>query len=242
VAFTDGPNPPQKPTDPPIVTLSPASSPYCTASTQTQPANQLYYLNNAQLPALPSQGYICVNSRDNPIPAEVIQANNAAHAAIAAYARAKGIGSGPWAFYKLVNVQYAPIDKMQPGPYPGNDPKTGRNPASYYLANGVVETDRPLQLFSGGLVSGGSLGVNSDYPTQFGEPAGGTHKNSFYKAHGYDMGGCMGCHGSQGQHQGGDFSVILARGQVDQPEGLPVVSRGGATMRAPPSRRLRFGF
>jgi hypothetical protein len=242
VAFTDGPNPPKKPTDPPIVTLSPASAAYCTASTGTPPANRLYYLNNSQLPALPSQGYVCVNSRDNAIPAEIIQANKAAHAAMAAYARAQGIGPGPWGYYKLINVQYVPIDKVAPGLYPGRDPTTGKNPASYYLANGVVETNRPLQMFSGGLVSGGSLGVNSDYPTQFGEPAGGTHKNSFYQAHGYDMGGCMGCHGSQGQHQGGDFSVILARGQADQPEGLPAVTRGGATMRAPPSRRLHFGF
>ena len=32
------------------------------------------------------------------------------------------------------------------------------------------------------------------------------------------MGGCMGCHGSQGQKQGGDFSVILANGRVPSPD------------------------
>jgi hypothetical protein len=45
-----------------------------------------------------------------------------------------------------------------------------------------------------------------------------THKNTAYNHAGYDMGGCMGCHGSQGQSQGGDFSVITARGQVTVPE------------------------
>jgi hypothetical protein len=44
-----------------------------------------------------------------------------------------------------------------------------------------------------------------------------------------NMGGCMGCHGSQGQHQLGDFSVILARGRVRTPEApAPVTPQGAA--------------
>ncbi|MGA3012314.1 MAG: hypothetical protein ABSD72_18810, partial [Terracidiphilus sp.] len=42
-----------------------------------------------------------------------------------------------------------------------------------------------------------------------------------YAGNGYNTGGCMGCHGSQGQNpanQAGDFSVILARGAVAFPE------------------------
>jgi len=45
-----------------------------------------------------------------------------------------------------------------------------------------------------------------------------THKQVYFGGHGHDMGGCMGCHGSQGQDQGGDFSVILARNVVSGPE------------------------
>ena len=33
-----------------------------------------------------------------------------------------------------------------------------------------------------------------------------------------NMGGCLGCHGSQGQTAGGDFSVIVARGRAVNPE------------------------
>jgi mono/diheme cytochrome c family protein len=33
-----------------------------------------------------------------------------------------------------------------------------------------------------------------------------------------NTGGCVGCHGAQGQQVGGDFSVILARGRVTPPE------------------------
>jgi hypothetical protein len=50
---------------------------------------------------------------------------------------------------------------------------------------------------------------------------GTPHENTYYRGKAYDMGGCMGCHGSQGQNpkgQAGDFSVILARGSVILPE------------------------
>jgi hypothetical protein len=81
----------------------------------------------------------------------------------------------------------------------------------------VVETNRSLQLFSGGL----SPNINTDWNAN-----GTPHKNSYYGGHFYDMGGCMGCHGSQGQirtnsagqPQPGDFSVILAKGRVKDPE------------------------
>jgi hypothetical protein len=33
-----------------------------------------------------------------------------------------------------------------------------------------------------------------------------------------NMGGCVGCHGPQGQLVGGDFSVLIARGRVSDPE------------------------
>ena len=207
---------------PPQVVVQPSNAPFCTSALATRPKNQLYFLDEApQGPpsGLPTGGFVCVNERANPIPREIVAVNHAAQSTIAAYAARHGFANVPWPHYKLVNVQYVPIDKQQPGPYTGHDPTTSKNPASYYLANIVVETDRPLQLFSGGLLG---TNVNSDYATQFGGvPPPLTHKNVYFGGGmnaGHDMGGCMGCHGSQGQLQGGDFSVIMARGPVNAPE------------------------
>ena len=101
--------------------------------------------------------------------------------------------------------------------YDAKPPYTAVNPApsSYYLANIVVETNRSLQLFSGGLTPD----ISTDW-SQNGNAVKNTH---LQRACSYNMGGCMGCHGGQGQGQGrtlatGDFSVILARGSVQKPE------------------------
>jgi hypothetical protein len=200
---------------PPNVTLSPAKAAYCTGGPGQPPQNQAYYLNAANKPGLDTGGYVCVNSRALPIPPTIIAANKTAHAAIAAYNQANGIKASPWAYYKLVNVQYAPFDKAYSGPY------SGPNPAGYYLSNVMVETNRPLRMFSGSLVGAGATGSNSDYDSQFNPGGTGTHKNVYFKAVGHDQGGCMGCHGAQGQAAGGDFSVILVNGPVTKPEGVP---------------------
>jgi hypothetical protein len=143
-------------------------------------------------------------------------------------------------YYKLINVQYVPIDKNYAGVYTGpvNDPNTSQNPGSYHLANILVETNRTLQLFSGSLVGGGSTGANSDYASQFpvrspfppAPPSGSPliHKQVYYNHAQYNMGGCMGCHASQGQDQGGDFSVILARGSVPFPVPAAITPAGVA--------------
>jgi hypothetical protein len=195
---------------PPNVTLAQSGAGFCPPT-----GSRLFYVN--LLPALPTNGRICINYRDNLIPATIIAANQRAHAAILAYNQANGIASSPWLYYKLVNVQYRPLNNATPGRYAGPDPET------FYLANIMVETNRPLQLFSGGLVQSGLTGSNSEYQSQFVSGATGTHHNSYYRGTGYNMGGCMGCHGSQGQSQGGDFSVILARGttSTQAPEALP---------------------
>jgi hypothetical protein len=206
---------------PPQVTRAAGSS-FCT------PGPQLYYRD--LLPALPTGGPICVNRRYNAIPGAIIAANQAAHSAIAGYNAAHNLARSPWPFYKLVNVQYVPYSDETPAtPFSGNDPTTGNNPQNFYLANIVVETNRPLQMFSGSLVKGNpGTGSNSNYDAQFGGTGTGVHRNLYYTAgglapKGYNMGGCMGCHGAQGQSGGGDFSVILARGQVGDPESLPNV-------------------
>ena len=204
----------------------PAPATYCPS-----PGKRLFYRNAAIPPPnnAPSGGNICVNKRDNAIPDYAIAANAAAHAAMAAYFQKNGITGAPWPYYKLVNVQYYPYDKIPvPGAPNGSlytrlPPYSAKHPApsSYYQANIVVETNRSLQLFSGGLSPNISTDWNAD---------GSPHKNSYYNGHFYNQGGCMGCHGSQGQNpanQAGDFSVILARGQVAQPEvPAPQTSQG----------------
>jgi len=139
-------------------------------------------------------------------------------------------------------VQYQPIDKAHAGLFGSqageNNPPDGHNPNSYYLANIVVETDRSLQLFSGGLVNGNITGSNSDYDSQFGGSGTTIHRNMFYQGSGYNMGGCMGCHGSQGQVQGGDFSVIVAVGPVLHPE-FPAPPTTSGASRVPRNRELR---
>jgi hypothetical protein len=213
------------------------------APTQTycgEAQQQLYYQNTKGLTNVPTAGFICVNKRDMDIPQYVIDANSAAHSAMAAYFEQNGIASAPWLFYKLVNVQYYPHDKIPTGApngslYSTNPPYTAQNPASssFYQANIVVETNRALQLFSGGLAAGGSI---SDWDT------GGTlHKNVYTLGNAYNMGGCMGCHGSQGQNpagQAGDFSVILARGSVILPE-VPASSTPLGAARIQRNRSLK---
>jgi len=192
-----------------------AAMSYCAA-----PKSQLYYINESG--QAPSDGNICVNRRDNAIPPDVIDANAAAHTAIAAYQKENNIPSSPWQAYKLVNVQYYPYDKVittaspNGSLYTTSPPYSATNPqpSTYYLANIVVETNRSLQLFSGGLTHGGTNGaIATDWNAD-----GTEHKNTAYGGSIRNMGGCMGCHGSQGQSQGGDFSVILARGAVLFPE------------------------
>jgi hypothetical protein len=217
---------------------------YCGA-----PGSHLYYHNDTGNPpnSAPSKGTICVEKRDNAIPDYVINGNAQAHAAIAAYLKQSGIVSAPWLYYKLINVQYYPYDKVittvtpNGSLYQAKPPYNARNPApsSFYQANIVVETNRSLQLFSGGL----SPYICSDW-NQDGTP----HKNTIYNGHSYNMGGCMGCHGSQGQTPGGlhlhpedpvgqagDFSVILARGAVITPEAPRLTTSQGLT----PERRNR---
>jgi hypothetical protein len=228
---------------PPQVVLQPPSSQYCTAGTNKPPPNRLYYLNTKGKTGLPTGGYICVNRRDNNIPPVIVSANQSAHALIKSYSAQHGIANSVWQYYKLVNVQYVPIDKNHAGPFgrgPGeNNPATGSNPNSYYLANIVVETNHSLQLFSGGLVGAGSTGSNSDYQSQFDQqPSTAIHHNTFFAGTGYNMGGCMGCHGSQGQSQGGAFSVIVAEQFNDAPE-YPAVPGATGAAAVPRNRTLR---
>lgn len=167
----------------------------------TTPEKQLYYLNEPGL-GLPETKWIGVNKRKHDIPDTVIAVNEAAQEAIAGYNDGKSTAQ----YYKLVNVQYVPVDKPAGVTYSGTPPlKTpaGEDVATgtYYQANIVVETDYNLQVFSGRF--NGSSGTITDYndnATPF--------YNVLYGGHQANMGGCMGCHGNA-QVKGSDFSFIL---------------------------------
>ena len=165
-------------------------------------------------------GTIKVNGRIHAIPTAITTVNEQAHQAIAAY-MAKHFpsshGKSPWAYYKLINVQAKPIDKPVPG-----QTYTGADAATYYQANSTIETDYDLQVFSGKFYSynpelgndqGGTL---SNTITDF-NLDGSAFKNVAYAGHGFNMGGCMGCHGNA-QHGGSDFSFILSGGRDTAPD------------------------
>lgn len=191
------------PTDPQVLTPKEANS---------TPGSRLFYVNTPGDSADP-QGTISVNRRVHTIPEAVVDANRTAHQAITAYNEANGLADSPWNYYKLVNVQYKPIDK----PTPGQD-YAGPDAATYYQANIVLETDYNLQNFSGSVALPGPgenltlegesvVGLVSDFDLD-GKPL----KNLYYGGHGFNMGGCMGCHGTA-QAAGADSSfLILASG------------------------------
>ena len=136
----------------------------------------------------------------------MITANQQAHTAIAAYLQGEQHRSAPWLYYKLVNVQYFPYDKVvirasrTARPTRANRRTPAQNPApsSYYLANIWSRPIARLQLFSGGLSPLPKGAVVTDWNAD-----GTPRKNTNYGGHFYNMGGCMGCHGSQGQNRPG---------------------------------------
>ncbi len=109
-----------------------------------------------------------------------------------------------WQYYKLVGVQATPLN----GPPPST--ASADELSYYYLANIVVESNQTLQTFFGGAPYGlvvPSLNVYLKGAT--GSP--------------FQMGGCQGCHGFQGQSIGGDMSRLIARAPFNsthQPESI----------------------
>ncbi len=208
------------PTPSSVQTLTPA-----TANT-TPPTNLLYYENTPDNTSEP-QGLVYLNKRVHDIPETVIEANTEAHEAITTYNGDNSLTNSPWLYYKLVSVQWQPIDK----PTPGVD-YTAPDAATYYQANIVVETDYNLQVFSGRFQPGNAdngtavadpsdpsvtkniLGLITDF-----NPDGTPAKNVVYNQNEYNMGGCMGCHGNAQADFGSDFSfILLGAGFNDAPE------------------------
>jgi len=152
---------------------------------------------------------ININRRIFPIPPTITAANRAAFAAISA------VNPGAvWLNYRLINVQARPLDV---------DSIPAGEEATFYLSNEVVETNPALQQFSGTIDKATRGATNYLNGTKF--------KNVYVVAKdgtitGYTMGGCMGCHGTQGQHAGGDFSVLLAVGRVFAPDAIEEDEKG----------------
>ena len=205
-----------------------------------------------RIPALPTRP--CSRLREtfastgatSRFPSYVIAANKQAHAAITDYLQANKIASAPWLAYKLVNVQYYPYDKIPDPNIPDGSPYTSTTAihgVRIRLRRATIRqtsSSRPIVPFSSLPVACRSAAVAVS--TQW-NADGSLHKNTYYGGHFYNMGGCMGCHGSQGQNpagQAGDFSVILARGGATnaQPE-TPAMpsSQGMSTVKR--NRTLR---
>ncbi|HEV8435388.1 MAG TPA: hypothetical protein VGR95_18410 [Thermoanaerobaculia bacterium] len=192
----------------PDPTVTVGNQPFC-----TNHGSQVFYQNlSPGLPkgTAPGSG-VCINTRYFQIPSDVVAANVHAHQQLTA----AGAG-GPWQYYKLVNVQYRPFDVAN---IDHSNPNSPNNPATFALANIVVETNNTLQAFQGALIATGpDAGVKTSY-NNAGGPFTNVHvagaAGTPYQA--FNMGGCMGCHGNA-QVAGTDFSFILDFGGVNFPE------------------------
>lgn len=203
----------------PAITIIPSSPPkniqkvFTTGGRANTNSPQLYFQNvagkeaiNVGSPGGPLySGPVVVNRRIFPIPPVIVNANKTAHDLIR-----KTNSKAIWLNYKLVNVQARPLDYNA-------DSLTIKNglEATYFLANEVVETNPSLQHFSGGLnVFNGTI-FNYDFKGNYDY---NVFNRTITPGKQYLMGGCMGCHGSQGQKAGGDFSVLLANGRILSPD------------------------
>jgi hypothetical protein len=175
--------------------------PYCSA-----PGSRLFFQENPGLSALPANGRICVNTRWHPISDSIIAVNQLAHTTLQNYLNTVsngGAATSPWLNYKLVNVQAIPV----------NQDSVGYDPASYYTANSVIETDYSLGMFSGDLTNQGA-------PSNVQPGPGGQGTQPYYNTTllpfqgvgavppQVNMGGCAGCHGFSAQ-TGRNFSFAL---------------------------------
>lgn len=183
------------------------------SDSMTPPADPKLRLHYYQEPVydIPEVEYVAVNRRLYPTPDTIQAVNDAVQKAIAETAP-----SSPFRHYRLVAVQWRPLDKEAGKIYTGPEP-----PAVYYAANTVIEAPPVHQGFSGQFSHGFSKA--SDYlqremiflnpPPNPGEPV---FFNTYHDGKTYLAGGCMGCHG-QRQSYGTDWSFLLFRQRVEAP-------------------------
>jgi hypothetical protein len=156
--------------------------------------------------------------RKYPILPGTQQVNNQVHAAI------RSINpSSVWLNYRLVGTQFQAIDINS---LPTNPPANPNDPTGIgqplYLANLVIETNEGLQHFQGlpPLVAAASpFNTASNPPSNRTLAFNRGASNMVYSPTGqqpaiagYNMGGCMGCHGVA-QTKGYSFSFVLLDGQ-----------------------------
>lgn len=106
--------------------------------------------------------------------------------------------------YRLIGIQATVADS----------PSDQVPAQEFYLSNLATETNNTLQFFQGGLTGTFANVPNPATKSVFAYDA----SSQLYVAHA--SGGCQGCHGSQGQKGGYDFSVISANGNFFAPEAV----------------------
>ncbi len=161
---------------------------------------------------IPEVKYVAVKRRMYATPDKIAAVNKAAQQAIR-----QAAPDSPLQYYRLVAVQWKPLDKP-----PGVDYAGSESAAVYYAASAVIEAPPVHQSFSGQFTHGFSLA--SDYlhremlflnpQPNPGEPV---FFNTYHGGKGYLSGGCMGCHG-QRQSYGTDWSFLLFRQRVKEPD------------------------
>jgi mono/diheme cytochrome c family protein len=106
--------------------------------------------------------------------------------------------------YELIGIQATVAD----------NPSAAVPAQEFFLSNFATETNNALQFFQGGLT-----GTFANVPDPNIKSVHSYNSSSQqYEAHA--SGGCLGCHGSQGQKGGYDFSVISANGNFFAPEAI----------------------
>lgn len=149
---------------------------------------QLKFVNTGT--QLPDIPVARAHAINSPIP----PVNDAVHAMFKAQAP-----TTVWQYYKLIGVQAMPLA----GPPPPTAPADTLS--YYYLANIVVETNQTLQNFFGKAPDG----VVEPFQNLYLHGAPGSP---------FQMGGCQGCHGTQGQSVGGDMSRLIAAAPANSTE------------------------
>jgi hypothetical protein len=200
----------------PDLQVAPAASPTGEQEITADPAKaitpgmQLYFHQEAIFD-VPEVKYVGINRRLSPIPEEIIDVNRRAHAAIRAISP-----DSPLQYYRLVSVQWAPLDKPPVVDYTGPYP-----PAIYYAANLNIEAPPVNQHFSGQFVA--AFTKSSDFLNDAlpffnpkPNPRAPVFANVFDRGTAYLAGGCMGCHGFR-QAYGTDWSFLLDRQRVPIP-------------------------
>lgn len=147
--------------------------------------------------ALPDPGLINAK-RQFPIPAYIAKINQQ----IQTQLRSTFGQSVVWANYQLIGVQALVA----------NDPTALVPKQQFFLSNLATETNNTLQFFQGGLFGPASNVPDPSLAHVF------KYDKSTKTYNAYTAGGCLGCHGSQGQFAGGDFSVIAATGNSFVPQ------------------------